>query len=187
MEKVYGDLNNDSIDDCVMLIKEYNAKCEQCKAQTNDTLDLNRRGYIILFKKDSIYELALKNYRFLPSRDEDRSFLYMPPELYTEIKNNILYINISLLKYGFINYKFRYKNADFELIGCEVSQSNGPVEDKLISYNFLTKKKIERVNINKNAESGKEVFKETWKNIIIDKLIKLSEIKYLNELDMDKY
>ena len=43
------------------------------------------------------------------------------------------------------------------------------------------------MNINKEAEGGEEVFRETWKNININRLIKLSEIKDFNELDMSKY
>lgn len=46
----------------------------------------------------------------------------------------------------------------------------------------MTKKKLERENTFENKEE--EVFKETWKNIKVDSLIKLSEIKDFRELDI---
>ena len=42
---------------------------------------------------------------------------------------------------------------------------------------FLGKNKQEKVNTNENGESGQEIFEETWKNINVNSLIKLSEIK----------
>jgi len=51
------------------------------------------------------------------------------------------------------------------------------------SYNLLTKKKLikEVVKVDKN---GKETFKETWKDLSIKRLLKLSEIKNFDELDI---
>ena len=56
-----------------------------------------------------------------------------------------------------------------------------------MSINFLSKKKLEKININKSAEGGDEIFKETWKNINVNRLLKLSEIKDFDELDMTVY
>ena len=55
------------------------------------------------------------------------------------------------------------------------------------SINFLTKKKLTRENTNEDSQGGDEIFKETWENIEIDYLIKLSDIKDIDELDMYKY
>ncbi len=55
------------------------------------------------------------------------------------------------------------------------------------SINFLTKKKLIKENTNKNAEGGDEIFKETWNNVIIENLIKLSEIRDFDELDIYNY
>jgi hypothetical protein len=39
----------------------------------------------------------------------------------------------------------------------------------------------------KVATDGKETFKETWENLSVSRLIKLSEIKDFDELDMTVY
>ena len=51
----------------------------------------------------------------------------------------------------------------------------------------MTKKKLTKENTNENAEGGDEIFKENWYDIEIDNLIKLSEIKDFDELDMYNY
>ena len=55
------------------------------------------------------------------------------------------------------------------------------------SITFLTKKKLTRENTNEDSQGGDEIFEETWENIEIDHLIKLSDIKDIDELDMYKY
>ncbi len=42
-----------------------------------------------------------------------------------------------------------------------------------------------RENINNEDEGGDEIFKETWSNIKIENLIKLSDIKDFDELEMN--
>ncbi|HET8886047.1 MAG TPA: hypothetical protein VFM70_06815 [Salinimicrobium sp.] len=51
----------------------------------------------------------------------------------------------------------------------------------------MNKEKLIGENTNENAEGGDEVFKETRKDIKIEKLIKLSEIEDFDELDMSVY
>ena len=55
------------------------------------------------------------------------------------------------------------------------------------SINFLTKKKLTRENVNKDTKGGDEIFEETWENIEIGHVIKLSDIKDIDELAMYKY
>ena len=54
------------------------------------------------------------------------------------------------------------------------------------SINFLSKKKLIKKAL-KVASDGKERYKETWKNLSVSKLIKLSEISDFDELDMTVY
>lgn len=49
----------------------------------------------------------------------------------------------------------------------------------------MTKKKLKKENTNENVGGGDEIFKETWSNINIEKLIKLSEIEDFDELYID--
>ncbi|GHB35731.1 hypothetical protein GCM10008106_16530 [Mongoliitalea lutea] len=109
-------------------------------------------------------------------------YMFVAPDLYLTIEKGNLYINFSHGRYGSQKFTFRYQNRDFELIGYDQSDNFGPVVAKEISINFMTKKKLERENTFENEEE--EVFKETWKNIKVDRLIKLSEIKDFRQLNV---
>ncbi len=184
-EKINGDLNNDGIVDCVLVIKGTD-KNYFVSDKYRGQLDRNRRGIIILFNKNDYYELALKNYDCFSSENEEGG-VYFAPELSIEIKKGNLYAHYGHGRYGYWKYTFRFKNSDFELIGYDQSNNRGPLIESETSINFLNKKKQEKVNTNENAEGDDEVFKETWKNISVNKLIKLSEIKDFDDLDMSVF
>ncbi|AUC15918.1 hypothetical protein BTO06_15900 [Tenacibaculum sp. SZ-18] len=184
-EKYFGDLNKDGLDDCVLIIK----KTDTTNIVTNrfdKKVDRNRRGIVVLFKKEKGYELADKNYSCFSSENEDGG-VYFPPELWIKIENEKLYIHYGHGRYGYWEYTFRYQNSNFELIGYDSSSNRGPVTNTETSINFLTKKRLIKENSNENAEGGDETFKETWNKIKIENLIKLSEIKDFDELDMYNY
>lgn len=183
-EKIKGDLNKDGIEDCVLIIKGTDRN-QIITDEYRGQLDRNRRGIIVLLNKKEHYELAVKNYDCFSSENEDGG-VYFPPELSVEIKNGNLFVHYGHGRYGYWQYNFRYQDSDFELIGYE-SSNGGAVIDSETSINFLSKKKQEKMNTNENAEGGDEVFKETWGKININKLIKLSEIKDFDELDMSVY
>ena len=148
----------------------------------------NRRGIIVLFKKDNQYQMILKNLNCFSSENEDGG-VYYAPELSLEINKGNLYIQYAHGRYGYWKYTFRYRNSDFRLIGYDSSEG-GAVVEKETSINFLSKKKQEKVNTNENAEGGDEVFTETWTNITVTKLLKLRDIKdfeNFEEVDMLKY
>lgn len=184
-EKYFGDLNKDSLEDCVLIIK----KTDTANIVTNrfdKKVDINRRGIIVLFKKEKSYQLADKNYNCFLSENEDGG-VYFPPELWIDIKNGKLYIHYDHGRYGYWEYTFRFQNSNFELIGFDSSSNRGPVTLTETSINFLTKKKLVKENTNEDAERGEESFKETWSTIKIENLIKLSEIKDFDELDIYNY
>jgi hypothetical protein len=183
-EKISGDLNRDGLEDCVLIIKGTN-KSKIVADENRGKLDRNRRGIIILFNKRDNFELAVKNYDCFSSENEDGG-VYFPPELSIEIRKGNLYAHYGHGRYGYWQYTFRYQNSDFELIGYDAS-NGGVVIESETSINFLTRKKQLKVNTNENAQGGDEVFKETWKNIIVSRLVKLSEIKDFDELDMTAY
>lgn len=184
-EKIIGDLNKDDIDDCVLFIKGTD-KDEIIKDEYRGQLDRNRRGIIVLFNKNGKYELALKNFDCFSSENEDGG-VYFAPVISIEIKNGNLYTYFGHGRYGYWKYTFRFQNSDFELIGYDQSDNQGPIIIREMSIDFLRKKKQEKLNTNVNGESGQEIFEETWKNIEINTLLKLSEIKDFDELDMTKY
>lgn len=184
-EKIYGDLNKDGFEDCVLIIKGAD-KNQVITDEYRGQLDLNRRGIIVLFNKNDHYELALKNYDCFSSENEDGG-VYFAPELSIEIKKGNLNVLYHHGRYGFWKYTFRFQNANFELIGYDQSDHHGPITERETSINFLSKKKQEKVNTNENAEGGDEVFEETWKNINVNRLIQLAKIKDFDGVDMSVY
>jgi hypothetical protein len=182
-EKINGDLNKDGTEDCVIIIKA-TEKDSIVKNRFDELVDRNRRGIIVLFNRKNHYDLVVKNTNCFSSENEDGG-VYFPPELVVEIKKNKLYVHYGHGRYGYWEYIFRFQNSDFELIGYDQTDGGAVIRSET-SINFLTKRKLERTNINDEAEAGEEVFKETWKNIKINKLIKLSEIKDFDNLDFSE-
>jgi len=180
-DTIYGDLNRDGLEDCILVIKGTDKK-NIVKDEYRGELDRNRRGIIVLFSKNDSYELAVKNYNCFSSENEDGG-VYYAPELSVEINKGNLYLRYAHGRYGYWIYTFKFQNSDFELIGYDASEDSGPRVDREISINYLTKKKVIKKNTNENAEGGDEVFEKSVKNINVDKLVKLSEIKDFDELD----
>lgn len=180
-----GDLNNDGREDRILIIKGTD-KSKVVTVEFRGKLDRNRRGIIVLINKGDYYELAFKNYDCFSSENEDGG-VYSPPELGFEIKKGNVIISENHGRYGNWKYTFKLKNSDLVLIGYDEIENYGPVVVREISINFLSKKKLERVNINAHKDDGEEIFEETWKPINVARLIKLSEIMDLTELSMAEY
>ena len=179
-----GDLNKDGIADSVFIIKGTD-KDNFVYNHFDSIVDRNRRGIIVLFKKNGLYELAVRNIECFSSENEDGG-AYYAPELFVEIRKGNLYIQYAHGRYGYWRYTLRYRNSEFELIGYD-RRNGGAVIDSDESINFLTRKKRTIVNTNKNAEGGDEIFKTIWSKIKIQQLVRLSEIEDFDELDMDIY
>jgi len=184
-EKSFGDLNSDGVEDCILLIKKIDS-ANIVQDEYRGELDRNRRGIILLLKNKDTYTVAVKNYDCFSSENEDGG-VYYAPELSVYANKSKLYVEYAHGRYGFWKYTFRYQNSDFELIGYDASSNYGPVINTETSINFSTKKKLTRKNTNEEADSGEEVFKETWSKVEIEALQKLSEIKDFDELSMYDY
>ncbi len=182
---IKGDLNKDGAEDCVLIIKSTD-KSQIITNESGEKSDRNRRGIIVLFKKGNQFELATKNYKCFSSENEDGG-VYFAPELSVNIKKGNLIVHYSHGRYGYWSYTFRFQNSDFQLIGYDSAYRSNFVSDWVTfdeeSINFLNKKKLIREVI-KTTKDGKEIFKETWKSVVVSKLIKLSSIKDFDELDM---
>jgi hypothetical protein len=185
-EKINGDLNKDGIEDSVIIIKATD-KENIIKNRFGEVVDRNRRGIIVLFNMKDHYDLTVKNIDCFSSENEDGG-VYFPPELSTEIKKGNLYFHYGAGRYGYWEYTFRFQNLDFELIGYN-SGDRSSFESEYVTFdetsvNFITKKKLVKKVVIVNSD-GKEVYAETWKNINVSLLNKLSEIKDFDELDVD--
>lgn len=181
-DTIYGDLNKDNLEDCILIIKGTD-KSKFIKDDYRGELDRNRRGIIVLFNKNNSYELAVKNYECFSSENEDGG-VYFAPELSVEIEKGNLKVHYGHGRYGYWSYTFRNQNNDCELIGYDSSNNRGPVVESNVSINFLTRTKITNENTNKDDEGGDEIFEKTVTKINKSKLLKLSEIKDFDQLEV---
>ena len=145
-------------------------------------LNRNRRGLIILFKRDGGYELAAENDECFTSENED-GCAYYPPELSLSIQKNILVLNYAYGRYGYWEYIFRYQNNDIELIGYHLDQSNGAISSLIEDVNFSTRTAVYKQNMNNNDEEPAK-YKVKIIKFKRDNLIKLSEIADFDNLDL---
>ena len=183
-EKVFGDLNKDNQDDCILIIKGTNQE-NVVVNRFDERVDRNRRGIIILFKTKIGYQKITENLSCFSSENEDGG-VYYAPELSFEIKRGNLEIQYAHGRYGFWKYTFRFQDSKCKLIGYD-GTNGGVVIRSETSINFLTKKKLIRENTNEDAEGNDEIFKETGNKIIIDTLLNLSDIKDFDDLTMNRY
>lgn len=191
-EEIYGDLNNDGIEDCILIVKGTNKKFFVVN-RFGEKVDRNKRGIIVLFKSNDEYNMVIENYACFDSENEDGG-VYFPPELSVSIEGGKLFLHYSHGRYGYWKYTFRFQDLDFNLIGYDEGYKSNSISDPISdwvtfdeeSINFLSKKKLTREVICAD-ENGKETVKEIWENIEVENLIKLSEIKDFYELEMSKY
>lgn len=182
-DTIYGDLNKDKIEDCVLIIKG-TEKSEIVKDEYRGKLDRNRRGILILLNKGDGYELAVKNDNCFSSENEDGG-VYFAPELDVEIIKEKLFIHYAHGRYGYWRYMFRLQNSDLELIGYDSSSNHGPTVLTETSINFLTRRKIVNENTNPNIDEP-EIFEKKETKINKTKLLKLSEIEDFDKLEVSE-
>ena len=185
-DTVYGDVNNDGVQDCLLLIKGTD-KSKVILDDYGKKADRNRRGLIVLLKQQGKYVATVTNYHCFSSENEDGG-VYIPPDLSLEIKKGNLYVHYAHGRYGYWRYTFRFHQSDFELIGYDSADRSSFASDYALfdetSINFITKKKLLKKVINVDKE-GKEVYQETLQDIKANKHIRLSAIKDFDELDVD--
>lgn len=183
-EKIEGDLNKDGLNDVVIITKG-KEKEKMVINRFEKEVDRNRRGIMIFLSKKNDTYLATNNLSCFSSENEDGG-VYYPPQLSIDIEDGKLYVNYHHGRYGYWKYTFRYQNSDFELIGYDSSSNYGPIVNRETSINFITKKKLTKENVNQDTEnSGDEIFEETWEEIAVNKLYRLSEITDFDVLDVN--
>lgn len=177
-EKTFADLNKDGLKDCIVIIQD-TKKENFVQDEYQGELNRNRRGLVIAFKTDKGYKLINRNMNCFASADEEGG-TYFYPELSVYSEKGLLYVHYAHGIYGYWKYTFRYQNDNFELIGFDRYQHQGPIELKGLSINFSTGKKLVRTNKylddpEKYEESDE--FIETWTTLPKNPLYKLSEIE----------
>ena len=185
-EKIFGDLNNDGKEDCVIITKQ-TKESAFVENRFDEIVDRNRRGIVIAFKEGEYYNTVLVNSDCFSSENEDGG-IYFAPELFVEIQRGNLKIHYGHGRYGWWQYTFSYRNNDFELIEYDEVEMFGPILCKNISVNFLTKKQQIRTNTNFLAEDESEkVIEEIWQNIVINNLVKLTDISDFDDFSVSNF
>lgn len=179
-EVVKGDLNKDGVPDAVLIVKATDPKA-LVKDEYRGTLDLNRRGIIVLLgqKDKNTYKQFLQNLNCFSSDQEDGG-VYYPPELVPEINKGLLQLTYQHGRYGYWSYKFRLQNQDMRLIGYDQFSHHGPLLESKTSFNLLTGKKIYSKNLITDPERNPK-YKETH-SVHKKSPIYLSKIKDFDQL-----
>ena len=162
-----GDLNGDNIPDLV-IVTEWKDTIEELRP--DNTVNVGSPRILLIFFKNSKtgnFDLVLQHNTFIIRYGEGG----MDPEAYgkVSIKNKVLDIFYSLV-HGEADYKFRYQQDDFYLIGA-MNSGVGGGQINSWDINFLTKKAKHEW-----GEITDEKLKAKWVNVPVQNLKKLKEL-----------
>jgi tetratricopeptide (TPR) repeat protein len=171
-DKALGDLNGDKIADAAIVL-EYNTIAEEVRAD-NHTIHSHPRILLVLFKNGDHYQLALQQNTFI-LREHEGSAMGEDPYGELIIEKGILTISTDLLR-EFTNYRFRYQNNNFYLIGAgDYGRGIGTKDDW--ELDFVAKKATNYYGGSNDDSGSTTKTKVTQRKITIPKLKKLSELK----------
>jgi hypothetical protein len=166
-DSAIGDLNGDNIADLVA-VAEWKDTIEELRP--DNTVNLGSPRILLIFFKNSQtgnFDLVLQHNSFIIRYGEGG----MDPEAYRKvsIENKVLDIYYELLR-GHAEYKFRYQENDFYLIGATTGGESGGQIDYW-DINFMTKKA-------KHEWGGisDEKMKTKWVTVPVQRLKKLKEL-----------
>jgi hypothetical protein len=183
--EIRGDLNRDNQEDRVLIVKA-TRKEDFFKHDQRGLLDRNRRGIIIALGNRGGHDVVLSNLDCFSSENEDGG-VYFAPELSVEIRRGSLVVHYAHGRYGYWAYTFRYQGGDFELIGFDRSENRGPVTERSVSMNFMTRKIRIRQQVDTDADGTRgERFRETWQSFALPERILLRAIRDFEAFDIDR-
>ncbi len=134
-DSVFGDLNNDGLPDCILVIKDTQAS-KRIVDKDGRTVDQNRRGVVVLLKTSNSYTTFVCNRSCFASEQEDGG-AYYAPDLEISIVNNTARFCYQHGRYGSWCYIFRYRSADMELIEFHRVTRRGPDLISTLQVDFL--------------------------------------------------
>lgn len=180
LDSAYGDLNKDGIKDAAIVIQHKDSVL--LVDSLEDTVLTQPRILLLFFKKaaDNSYELVeqsnsfiLKHESVMPD-DDLRQWRPIMDDPYQDIAiaNSVLKVSFRIF-YSMgswnvtgVEYKFRYQQGGFALIGADYSSYHrGTMDSEDYTFNFLTKKKtVAKGNL------GKSGTRQSWKPLAIPAL-----------------
>jgi hypothetical protein len=167
IQEAVGDLNKDIYEDAAFVIQEMDPKrIETRNGNVVDTLDTNPRILIIAFRDPVSKAFKLKevsrtfilNHQSFNMDDPFDGIAILEGVLSVRFH---LWYNMGSWFSTVLDYKFRYQQNDFYLIGAEFDETHrGTSEVVKRSFNFSTKKMRETRITLENTPNGESIEKE---------------------------
>lgn len=159
VDSVYGDLNNDKVED-MAVIYEFHAAVKENRAYGDNTTEIiteiqKPRILAIYFKSGKNYRLALQNNHFI-LRSEEGGTMGDPlrPISIADNKLTLSFEGGGNWKWK-LNYTFKYQNNDWQLTKANnyaYHSNSGEMNDK--QYDFVNKKLVVVSGKIGNSDSG---------------------------------
>lgn len=182
LDSATGDLNKDKLNDAAIVLLHKDSIL--WVGSGGDTVTTQPRMLIILFQHSAGGFTLVEQNNTLIMIDDGNAYSDNPFQDIS-ISKGILELQFHFMGTSLtgINYKFRYQQNDFVLIGADrTSRHRASADFEQYSYNFLTKK---RSLTKGNDETGTE--KTTWKNVNIPQLKTLKTLKEPFSWEVEKY
>ena len=151
-QQVDGDLNGDGRADKVLVLQQQNtANWRDNEALGAPRLNLNPRTLLVLWNTPQGYREAVRNTTLLPSENSEDTPCLVDPldEGAISIRKQVLVVNLHYwlscgsYSVNHMQYKFRYQQGAWPLIGLDVNNSSrNSYDTEQSSYNFATGKAL---------------------------------------------
>lgn len=191
IDSVYGDLNNDKVDD-LALIYEFYAAVKENRAYGDNTTELiteiqRPRMLAIYFKSGRNYKLVTQNNNFI-LRSEEGGSMGDPlrPLVITDNVLNLAFEGGANWRWK-LNYSFKYQDKDWQLTkASNYAYHSGSGDMNSKKYDFINKKRIITIGKITNKDSGNEIIEQ---NLTFKTLRTFSSFKkpWTWELGPDEY
>ncbi|ATP56870.1 hypothetical protein CPT03_10460 [Pedobacter ginsengisoli] len=165
IDSVYGDLNNDKVED-LALIYEFYAAVKENRAYGDNTTELiteiqRPRILAVYFKSGRSYKLVTQNNNFI-LRSEEGGSMGDPlrPLAITDNVLNLAFEGGANWRWK-LNYSFKYQDKDWQLTkASNYSYHSGSGDMNSKRYDFVNKKRIITIGKINNKDSGNEIIEQ---------------------------
>jgi hypothetical protein len=165
IDSVYGDLNNDKVED-LALIYEFYAAVKENRAYGDNTTELiteiqRPRMLAVYFKSGRNYKLVTQNNNFI-LRSEEGGSMGDPlrPLVIADNVLNLAFEGGANWRWK-LNYSFKYQDKDWQLTkASNYSYHSGSGDMNSKKYDFVNKKRIITIGKINNKDSGNEIIEQ---------------------------
>lgn len=165
IDSVYGDLNNDKVED-LALIYEFYAAVKENRAYGDNTTELiteiqRPRMLAVYFKSGRNYKLVTQNNNFI-LRSEEGGSMGDPlrPLVIADNVLNLAFEGGANWRWK-LNYSFKYQDKDWQLTkASNYSYHSGSGDMNSKKYDFINKKRIITIGKINNKDSGNEIIEQ---------------------------